>query len=259
MIHFDHSKCTHCGLCASNCSVHAIVEKNGAYQCSNMFCFHCNQCVAICPTGAITAEDMEPAISYDKATFDLSPDTLLNALRFRRSIRRFTGEKLTDQELHMLLEAGRCAPTSSNTQSLHFTVLDRDFELMRPKIWASFGKMCEQNGQTGLLRRYHRYLEAPDQPDTMFYGATQMIAVSSCRPIDGALGLANMELMCHAMGLGALYCGFATRAITFDEELREYFSLNEEGRHLDGCLIVGRTQLQFYRTAPRNPANVNWK
>ena len=180
-------------------------------------------------------------------------------MRFRRSIRRFTGEKLTREELELLLEAGRCAPTSSNTQSLRFTVLDKDFAEIRPRIWASFAKLCEESGQMGLVRRYQRFLADPDNADTLFYGATQMIAVSSCRPIDGPLGLANMELLAHTMGLGALYCGFATRAIVADPELREYFGLNEEGRHLDGCLVVGRTHLQYYRTAPRNSARVDWK
>ena len=259
MICFDHSKCVHCGICADNCSVHAIAEKDGQYQCNNLRCFHCNQCVSICPTGAVTAEGMEAPIPYDSATFDIAPENLLNSMRFRRSIRRFTVEKLTRGELELLLEAGRCAPTSSNTQSLHFTVLDADFEVLRPRIWASFAKLCEANGQHGLVRRYQRYLADPTAPDTLFYGATQMIAVSSRRPIDGALGLANMELLCHTMGLGALYCGFATRAITADPELREYFGLNEEGRHLDGCLVVGRTHLKYHRTAPRNSAQVDWK
>ena len=100
---------------------------------------------------------------------------------------------------------------------------------------------------------------APHAPDTLFYGGTQMIAVSSRRPIDGALALANMELLAHTMGLGTLYCGFAVRAITGDEGLMEYFGLNEEGRHLDGCLIVGRTELEFHRTAPRNALKAEWR
>ena len=103
MICFDHSKCVHCGICADNCSVHAIAEKDGQYQCNNLRCFHCNQCVSICPTGAVTAEGMEAPIPYDSATFDIAPENLLNSMRFRRSIRRFTGEKLTRGELELLL------------------------------------------------------------------------------------------------------------------------------------------------------------
>ncbi len=202
--------------------------------------------------------DLEPPVPYDSASFDLQPDVLLNAMRFRRSIRRFTGEKLTREELEKLLEAGRCAPTSSNSQTVGFLVLDKEFQDMRPKIWTSFARIAEERGQKTLLRRYESYLQNPDQPDTLFYGGNQMIAVTSERSIDGALALANMELLAHAMGLGALYCGFATSAINADPSLRSYFGVTDT-RHLDSCLIVGRTVLRFRRTAPRNPVRADWR
>lgn len=251
--------CTGCGLCASNCAVHAIVpSEDGTYRCNKTWCFACGQCVALCPTGAPSMPGLEAPIPYDSASFDLDPRTLLNAMRFRRSIRHFTGEKATRQELELLLEAGRCAPTSTNSQTIGFTVLDEEFETMRPKIWKSFARISREKGRKLLLRRYENYLAHPDQPDTLFYGGNQMIVVTSERPVDGGLALANMELMAHALGLGALYCGFATRAIDADPELREYFGLTET-RRIDSCLIVGRTDLRFQRTAPRNPARVEWR
>ena len=202
--------------------------------------------------------DLEVPVPYDPARFDLDPEVLLNAMRFRRSIRRFTGEKAARRELELLLDAGRCAPTSSNSQSVGFTVLDQEFETLRPRIWKSFARLAREGGRKLLLRRYESYLAHPEEPDTLFYGGTQMIAVTSEPPIDGALALANMELMAHALGLGALYCGFATRAIDTDPELREYFGVTET-RHIDSCLIIGHTDLKFYRTAPRNPARAEWR
>ena len=259
MVQIDNTKCIHCGLCAENCAVHALIaDKDGDYRCGKLLCFRCGQCVAICPTGAVTMEEAESPVEYDPNTFDLEPERLLNVLRFRRSIRRFTGEKVSREEINALLEAGRIAPTSSNSQSVRFTVLDQEFESLRPKIWNSFGKMVTAAGRKALVRRYESYLAHPEQTDTMFYGATQMIAVTSNIFIDGCLALANMELMAHTMGLGALYCGFATRSINADEELKQYFGVTEE-RQLCGCLIIGKTDLKFHRTAPRNPANVDWK
>ena len=38
-------------------------------------------------------------MEYAPERFDLDPEVLLNAMRFRRSIRRFNGEKLTRSEL----------------------------------------------------------------------------------------------------------------------------------------------------------------
>ena len=259
MVIIDPALCTGCGLCASNCAVHAITRNDGGtYLCNNLLCFACGQCVALCPAGAVSMPGLEAPVPYDSAAFDLDPQTLLNAMRFRRSIRRFSGEKATRQELELLLEAGRCAPTSSNSQSIRFTVLDEEFETLRPRIWKAFARISKEKGRKLLLRRYESYLAHPDQPDTLFYGGNQMIVVTSEQPVDGGLALANMELMAHALGLGALYCGFATRAIDSDPELREYFGLTEK-RKIDSCLIVGRTDLRFQRTAPRNPAQVEWR
>lgn len=259
MVVIHSEQCTGCGQCAENCAVRAISQApDGSFQCDQSVCFACGQCVALCPAGAASMPDLEPPIAYESSTFDLQPDVLLNAMRFRRSIRCFTGKKLTRRQLEQLLEAGRCAPTSSNSQSVGFVVLDEEFETMRPKIWESFARLAEANGRKLLLRRYEQYLANPGQPDTLFYGGNQMIAVTSERPVDGGLALANMELMAHAMGLGALYCGFATRAIDGDPELRKYFGVTEK-RHLDSCLIVGHTDLRFHRTAPRNPPRVEWR
>lgn len=259
MVIIDSARCTGCGQCAQNCAVHAIVrEEDGTYRCSSGWCFACGQCVALCPVGAASMPELEAPLPYDSAAFDLDPQVLLNAMRFRRSIRQFTGEKVPRKELELLLEAGRCAPTSSNSQSVGFTVLDREFETLRPRIWKSFARLAREGGRKLLLRRYESYLAHPEEPDSLFYGSTQMIAVTSEPPIDGALALANMELMAHALGLGALYCGFAARAIDSDPELREYFGITET-RHIDSCLIVGYTELRFHRTAPRNPARAVWR
>ena len=259
MVSIDKALCTGCGQCARNCTTHALArETDGTYRCNRILCFRCGQCVALCPTGAASMPDLEAPIEYVPEKFDLDPAVLLNAMRFRRSIRRFTGEKLTRGELEQLLEAGRCAPTSSNSQSVRFTVLDREFEALRPKIWASFAAMAEKEGRTLLLRRYRAYQRAPDQPDTLFFGGNQLLAVTARYTIDGCLALANVELMAHAMGLGALYCGFAAMAIGADPALRDYFGITDT-RRLCGVLILGRTDLRFRRTAPRNPANVDWR
>ena len=255
----DPRLCTGCGRCLENCAVHAICrEENGLCQCNGVLCFACGQCAAICPAGAASLPGLETPVEYVPERFDLDPAVLLNAMRFRRSIRRFSGEKLKRSELETLLDAGRCAPTASNSQSVEFTVVDGEFEAMRGRIWESLARFARESGRKLMLRRYESYRENPEAPDTLFYGARQMIVITSQGRVDGGLALANMELMAHAMGLGALYCGFAAHAIDSDPELRAAFGLTDR-RKIDSCLVVGRTDLKFRRTAPRNPARVQWR
>ena len=104
MVIIDSTRCTGCGQCAKNCAVHAIVrEEDGTYRCNSGWCFACGQCVALCPVGAASMPELEEPLPYDSAAFDLDPQVLLNAMRFRRSIRQFTGEKVPREELELLL------------------------------------------------------------------------------------------------------------------------------------------------------------
>ena len=173
------------GISIVGCPI--VREEDGTYRCNSGWCFACGQCVALCPVGAASMPELEEPLPYDSAAFDLDPQVLLNAMRFRRSIRQFTGEKVPREELELLLEAGRCAPTSSNSQSVGFTVLDQEFEALRPRIWKSFARLAREGGRKLLLRRYESYLAHPEEPDSLFYGGTQMIAVTSEPPIDLSL------------------------------------------------------------------------
>jgi len=52
MMMVANSKCTHCGLCANNCPVHAIQMKDGK-PAWNTGCVNCFACLNHCPAGAI--------------------------------------------------------------------------------------------------------------------------------------------------------------------------------------------------------------
>ena len=57
----------------------------------------------------------------------------LNAIKTRRSIRKFKPEPISEMDLHTILEAGIAAPSSKNRQPWHFTVVrgDAKEELVR--------------------------------------------------------------------------------------------------------------------------------
>lgn len=115
------------------------------------------------------------------------PESLLDLIRQRRTIRRFTERSVTDEQIEALLEIAMCAPTRLNRQPWHFVVI-RDSALQR--------NLAE-------LLRIHPYLEQ----------ASAVIAVcgvpqaSPTWLMDVSAATENLLLAATAMGLGAAWVG----------------------------------------------------
>jgi nitroreductase len=68
-------------------------------------------------------------------------DQRLEIIFARRSIRRYTGEPVTDGEITSLLEAGMAAPSASNKQPWHFVVVTDKRTLQALADVHTYGKM----------------------------------------------------------------------------------------------------------------------
>ncbi|MHA1508747.1 MAG: nitroreductase family protein [Promethearchaeota archaeon] len=60
----------------------------------------------------------------------INPEDFLEFIKDRRSIRSFQDKLVPDNEIHMILEAGRWAPSASNKQPWEFYVI-RDKEILK--------------------------------------------------------------------------------------------------------------------------------
>ena len=60
----------------------------------------------------------------------INPEDLLEFIKNRRSIRSFQDKKVPENEIHMILEAGRWAPSASNKQPWEFYLI-RDKEILK--------------------------------------------------------------------------------------------------------------------------------
>ncbi|MBW2559647.1 MAG: nitroreductase family protein, partial [Deltaproteobacteria bacterium] len=129
MITVDVEKCIGCGTCAVDCTALSIRIKDGKAV-PGKFCLECGHCTAVCQQQAITLlGDYDPSeiLEYDDPRiFEISPDRLLNLVKFRRSTRQFTDEPVSDRDINTILEMGRYAQTGANQQNLRYIVLTRD-------------------------------------------------------------------------------------------------------------------------------------
>ena len=106
----DKEKCIACKQCINDCPVNDIILKDNKAHVKNESCIKCGHCVAICPTKAVSTNDydMDDVIEYNKESFTVDADNLLNFIKFRRSIRNFKNKKIEKEKIEAIF-------TSSNS------------------------------------------------------------------------------------------------------------------------------------------------
>lgn len=117
--------------------------------------------------------------------------TELDFIFSRRSIRRFTAEKVSDDQVKVLLEAAMAAPTAMNLQPWHFLVIDDPVKLADLRKVLPFGKMqvplaISVCGNLGSVKKL----------------VTERFWVQDC-----SAATQNLLLAANALGLGAVWCG----------------------------------------------------
>lgn len=129
-------------------------------------------------------------------------NAVLEAIRNRRSVRTFTNELVTDEQLHAILESAIYAPTGMNYQTSHFTaVLDSEklMELNR-RVKAVFARSLEERlRHRGENEAYNFYYRAP---------ALVIVSNESTHPWAGqdcANALQNIFLAAHSLGVDSCW------------------------------------------------------
>ena len=162
-------------------------------------------------------------------------NTVLTALKTRRSIRSYKAEQITDEELQAVLEAGTWAPTGMGFQD-PWIVAVQD-----PAIREQLSRM---NG---------KIMGTDTDP---YYGAPTFVLVFASRPEkwrnavqDASLVLGNMMNAAHSIGLGSCW-------INREREMFE----TEEGKALmkqwglpDDLIGVGAIALGHPASEPKAP------
>lgn len=271
MFKVDVEKCIGCGLCIKDCPVRDIEMVDEKANVKNIRCIKCGHCVAICPVAAVSTDDytMEDVIEYEKESFDIEADNLLNFIKFRRTVRAYQDKKVEEEKILKIIEAGRFTPTATNSQDVEFIVVREEFSKLREITMESLNKMGEyilensDNEREKLYAKmwtnmYKRFKVDPVSGDRLFYNAPALILVTAKNPTNGDLASGNMELMTNALGLGAVYCGFFTFAAEKSPQIREFLAIPEE-RKIVACLVVGYPAVRYRRTAPRKTADITWR
>jgi len=115
---------------------------------------------------------------------------VLQAIATRRSIRKYTGQPVSEQDLKTVLTAGFQAPSAHNYQPCHFVIVRDKSLLENIARFHPHAKMLPQAG-CGIVVCG----EKGKQTETGFL-------VQDC-----SAAIQNMLLAAHGIGLGAVWCG----------------------------------------------------
>lgn len=115
---------------------------------------------------------------------------ILQAISTRRSIRKYTGQPVSNQDLETIIKAGFQAPSAHNRQPWHFVTV-RDKNTLESIIkFHPYSKMLPQAG-CGIV-------VCGDNNEQRLTG----FLISDC-----SAAIQNILLAAHGIGLGTVWCG----------------------------------------------------
>ncbi|HME54907.1 MAG TPA: nitroreductase family protein [Candidatus Lokiarchaeia archaeon] len=173
----------------------------------------------------------------------------------RRSIRAYESTQLTDEELETIIEAGKYAPSGANSQSWHFSVIQKTDLIDR--LNAIVREMYLHSDNPRMMQR------AAEENFSVFYNAPTTIIISADESaitpqLDSALAMGNMFLAAASLGIGSCWINAMSRL--FDRE--EGMSFKEElcmpdGYKVFAAGVFGYPSGDLPEPAPRKEGTVD--
>ncbi len=261
MIHIDRERCTRCGACIRDCVVNVITAGEDGYPHMDAgderFCLNCQHCMAVCPAGALRCNGVGPEDAGAIGETP-SPESMLNLLAQRRSIRQYRCEELEPEVIEALVKTLAWTPTGCNDHRLFFTVVASKSEMDRFRD--SMRSTLKLLIRTGVLRLaypgFQRYMdEVANGADVVFRNAPHMIVAATpkkapCKEADPWIALSYFDLTAQAFGVGTCWSGFAVHAFNWSWRLRARLGM-PGGYKVGAVLLFGRSAVEYRRqTAP---------
>lgn len=179
---------------------------------------------------------------------------LLDVIKNRRSIRAFTDEQISEQQLDAILEAGLWAPSSHNTQPWHFTVIQNQ------SVLSEMNRLSKEKMAQSSVEWVAKMGKSPM---SIFYNAPTLIVVSGKKfeffnPIvDCSAAIQNMLLAAESLGLGSCWIGLTRFYFENKEAARALLEL-PEGYEPYYSICLGHKKVQPDHGPARKEGTVNY-
>lgn len=173
---------------------------------------------------------------------------VLEAINCRRSIRNYTNDVVTEENMAKILKAGEAAPIARGLyERMHLTVITN------PQLLEKIDRTCAE------------MLGEPDKRP--LYGAPVLVVVSELKPdagmenplwSSGACVVENMALAAVSLGVGSVHIWGAIRAVNASEEILRELQLPDG--FVPSCAIaLGQTEEEYTpRDIPDDRMKKTW-
>ncbi|ADU24216.1 nitroreductase family protein [Ruminococcus albus] len=169
----------------------------------------------------------------------------LEAIKTRRSTRRFSDKRVEVKKLNWIVDAGRYAPSGGNSQSCHFIVV-RKKEVLAKLAELAQAAFDKKEITEGMYKSVANSIRASKKGGYVFhYDPDTLIIVANKKDYgnniaDTACALENMMIAANELDLGSVWIN-QLRWLNEDETLLEYErSLGlEDNERIYGALAIG--------------------
>ena len=145
---------------------------------------------------------------------------VMEAIKTRRSIRKYQDKAIDENILHDLLDAGFCAPSAMNFRPVHFVVIQKKDQLKKVSACGMFTKMIK-NASCCIV----------------VVGDTKKQKIHDLLVNDCSAAIENILLAAHGFGLGAVWCGVPEKR-GLDRKIKELIELPDKMQAF-GLIAVG--------------------
>lgn len=183
---------------------------------------------------------------------------IIDAIKNRRSVRKYDSRPIDHALLEQILEAGQWAPSGMNLQLWRFVVVeDADFrkklfDVAVPFYYSIRGRL----GAAGAARK-----DIDDKTtDPVFYFAPVIVFVIGTKLAtyadDCPIVCQNMMLAAYSMGIGSCWVGYGQLALQ-DDEIKQALELKDDEQAF-GPILLGYPKDGFPDPPRKKTVTVKW-
>lgn len=275
-VNIDQNSCIKCGKCVRVCPSNIFTQEETGSSIGLVHtesCITCGHCVDVCPTDSVLHSDFPQekvhTIDYEKMP---TPEQLMLLIKSRRSNRTITSKPVPREMLEQIVEAGHCAPTATNAQTVSFTIVTDPAKLLQVSeytigIFDKLAKlllnpivkcilkpfMKEVYGYVPVFGRLKR--DHSEGKDPILRKATALLIIHTPKSNrfgseDANLAYQNASLMAQSLGVSQVYMGFVLTAIKQEGKETLARTLGIDGK-IQAIMALGMPAFKYSKYADR--------